>query len=342
MAGKWNVQKKKQLLKKVRPVILVLLLGVGILLGTSFAKYYSLQKQKGVALASDFYFTSDILRNNLVLTDGVPTKISPYVATNVWNPAGSISTVTFLVRNYANSLLYNDENIELEYELYAMLKEEDTSGIDYYLMYGNSQSVLLSQTPVKITDTLAGGSPLSNSYAIQYRYTSGIKSLPKDVYVWIVPTAPSYISADDYSMGSVISVRENAAKFTVKHGWGFLDLNDLENPLTVSQRTKIQAQAGFVYNISTTGSNTEGADKDKVELQLSWDSNLVELDRFSSFYKAGSITTDANGIKTLPITINTYTSNNILFYRTEDFDLDDFTSQGDFAAMVDATVMNTP
>lgn len=327
-----------KLFKKIRPFILLLLVVAGVLSGITFAKYYSLQKQKGVALASDFYFTSDILKNDLVLTDGAPTKISPYVASNIWNAGGSLSTMTFQVRNYANSLLYNDENIMLEYEVYVMLTEADSSGISYYLNYGNGQSVEISTTPVKITDTLSGGSPLSNEYALQYRYTSGIKNLPKDVYIWIVPTAPSYIPSSEYAMGSRVSVRETAAKFSVTDGWGFLKLESAGEVLTAAQKKKINAQAGFVYNISTSGSNAEADDKNKVNLILTWDSNYIELDRFSEFYDSDRITVGADGRKSLPITINTYTSNDILFYRTSAFSVDDFSTQGEFAALAEAVL----
>lgn len=339
MAGKVNTGKVYKCLKKIRPVIWVLVIVLGIFASFSFAKYYSLQKQKGVALASDFYFTSDILKSDITISNGVPTKISPYIATNVWNPNGTLSTVTFLVRNYANSLLYNDENIGLEYDLYAMLKEEESNGIAYYLVYGSGQEVRLSTTPVKISDTLAGGEPLSNSYAIQYRYTSGIKVLPKDVYLWVVPTAPSYIPVGEYSMGSLVSVRETVAKFTFENGWGFLTLDDASENLTDEQMGKINAQAGFVYNISTSGSNTEGNDKDKVEVILTWNSKYIELDRFCKFYREEDIVTDGNGMKSLIISINTYTSNDILFYRTSDFLAEDFTTQGDFMGLVNATMV---
>lgn len=332
-----NMQKLWQKFKNYRkPALVILLVIAGAALGTSFAKYYSLQQQKGVAVASDYYFSSDILKSDITIQEGIPAKVSPYIATNVWNPNSNMSAVTFLIRNYANSLLYNDGNINLEYDLYAMLKEEDTNGISYYLVYGSGKEVQITTTPVKISDKLAGGEPLSNTYGIQYRYTSGIKELPKDVYVWAVPTAPSYISAEKYSMGSMVSVKRTTARFTFETGWGFLKLDKEEEALTQEQIEKINAQAGFVYNVSTSGSNEEGERTDQVDVILTWNSKYVELDRFSRFYNADGITIDANGMKSLKITVNTYTSNDILFYRTNDFKMADFTTQGSFNGLVQA------
>lgn len=341
MKERKNSGKLHTFYKRMEPVLVVLIISLWVFLGVSFAKYYSLQKQKGVAVASDFYFSSDILKTGVTMGEGAPSKISPYVAVNAWNPTGTMSTVTFFIRNYANYLLYNDENIQLEYDLYAMVSEEDTSGISYSLAYGDSQEISLSTTPVKISDSLGGGEPLSNAYSINYRYPSGIKSLPKAVYVWAVPTAPSYIPVGTYTIGSAISVRETTAEFVFSGGWKFITLENPDEPLTDKQKETIQEQVGFVYNISTSGSNTQGADKDKVNVALSWNSNYVELDRFSKIYNAAAIVTDENGIKTMNLTINAYTSNDILFYRTKNFDLSVFTTKGDFDALVDAVCTDT-
>ncbi len=343
MAGKKIGRKLHSLYDRTRPVFVVLIVIAAIFAGSSFAKYYSLQKQKGVAVAYDFYFSSDVLRSGITLGEEagtIPEGLNPYVATNVWNTNGSLSTVTFSIRNYSNFLLYNDENVEIAYDVYAVVESENSNGISYYLTYGKNQEVQLSTTPVKISDQLNGGEPLTNIYSIQYRYPSGIKAYPDTVYVWVVPTSPSYIPVDEYSMGSAISISAASAEFTFKDGWGFVSLEDDTAALTDLQISTINAQAGFVYNISTTGSYAAGEDKDLVPVSLSWNSNYVELDRFSKFYNAGNIITDANGIKTLEITINTYTSNDILFYRTNRFKVADFVTQGDFKALVDATIVS--
>lgn len=344
MAGKNMRRKFHKLYRTVKPVFVVLILIVAAICGSSFAKYYSMQKQKGVAVASDFYFSSDILRTGITLgAEGeVPENLSPYVATNVWNSNGTLSTVTFVIRNYANFLLYNDENIEIQYDLYAVLSEEDTSGIEYYFMYEDNKEIKLSTIPVKIQSgdgeslSLKGGEPLTNTYAVQYRYPAGTTSVPKNVNVWVVPTAPSYIPKEEYSMGCSISVGANAAEFTFNDGWGFVTLDDDSAALNEQQISAINAQAGFVYNVSTTGSNTAGTNAELVNVSLKWNSKYVELDRFSSFYDASKIVTDANGMKTLEIAISTYTSNDILFYRTSSFKTSDFTTQGEFNALVDA------
>lgn len=336
MKDRKNQSKLHKFYCKMKPVLAVFVVFLGIFLGTTFAKYYSLQKQKGVAVASDFYFSSDILKTGVEIGENnVPSTISPYVAGNAWNPNATLSTVTFCIRNYANYLLYNDENIELEYDIYAMVAEADTSGIQYSLGYGENR-LELSTTPTKISDRLSGGEPLSKSYSIQYNYSAGIKSLPKTVYVWAVPTAPSYISSALYSMGSAISVREGSSEFSFAGDWKFITLEDLEEALTEEQKNIINSQVGFVYNISTSGSNTKGADKDKVNVSLSWNSNYVELDRFSKLYREAEITTDSNGIKKMNLTINTYTSNDILFYRTKNYNLETIGTKKAFKGLVNA------
>ncbi len=327
----------------VKPALCVLLILAGVFFGTTFAKYYSLQKQKGVAVASDFYFSSDILMEGVILGENErPTDITSYVATGIWNAASTQSTVTFYINNYENKLLYNDDAIHLKYKVYAMLAEEDTSGkIKYELVYKKNASAveLNATTPVEITETLEGGTPLGNVYNIRYTYQSGITILPKDVLVWAVPVEPSYISANVYTLGSKIGVKESTAAFTFEDGWKFIKFDEAElgEPLTDKEKSTINAQVGMVYNVSTTGSNTEGADMDKVQVTLSWNSNYVEMDKFSKYYQ--DVSASANGIKTISITIDTYTSNDILFYRTNGFDINDtaiFPTKGNFMNLVTA------
>lgn len=326
----------------MKVVVVISVLMIALLGSSSFAKYYSMQQQKGVAVASDFYFSSDILKSGVTINNNnEPEDFSSLTAyrANTWHSNDTSSVVDFLVRNYDNNLLYNDENIEIEYTVYAKLAEEDSSGdISYYLVDSKNNSVrktLTENSVAEITGVLTGGEILSNSYYIQYEHAANTQATPVDIYVWVVPTYPSYMPKNQYSMGSVISIgKASNNTFTFESKWGFLELNDSTAELSQELKNVINSQIGFVYNISTTGSNTTDVNVNEVNVRISWDSKYVEMDRFSKFYNS---TFEQNGtIKTMDIVINTYTSNDILFYRTSNFNINAFATQGDFQNLVTA------
>lgn len=309
-----------------------------VLAGTAtFAKYYSMQKQKGVAVSSEFYFGSNILKNGVVFgNDGAPTTIAPYVKTNGWSAGSSGSTVQIQIRNCENSLLYNDANIEIHYDVYVMLKEKATNGIKYYIQQGQSSTDITNYTtPTKVysDQILPGGEVIEQDYVLRFINSESSAEPPKDVYVWIVPTQPSYINATQYTMGACISLVAASEAFTFESGFD-IDLEASDKALTAAQKALIRTQAGLIFNIATTGVYEQSENKGIVPVRLTWNPLYVELDRFSEFNK--NVLTDGNGMKYVDMDLQTYTSENLIFYRTTAFTFDKIQTANDFLNLVQA------
>lgn len=319
----------------LRTGLIVCLFVLAILGGSAVAKYYSLQKQKGVAVASDFYFSSDILRTGVVLgEDSVPTNISQYVKINGWSEGGGTSTIRFQIQNYQNRLLYNDADIVIYYDVYVMLKEAENNGIKYYLQFGEQTSEITdytTPTPIYTNQILTGGEMQEHNYNLIYNNDVKTEALPKEVYVWVVPTAPSYMAPTEYMMGAAVSVVAGSTAFSFDGAFN-IDLSESDSDLTDADKTLINSQIGLVYNLSTTGIYDKSADKDIVPVRLKWKSKYIEMDRFSEFYQ--NVTTDSEGWKTIEIDLQAYSSNDIIFYRTKDFSFSEIKSPNDFLGLV--------
>jgi hypothetical protein len=316
---KINQYRKKFLMIKI--IFAALVIGLFSLGGSAVAKYYSNQKQKGVAVASKFYFTSNILRTGVQYTDGIPTSITEYTKTGGWLAnIGSGQTqstdITFEVRNYENNLQYNDENIQVTYDVYAMLVEEAGTDITYNLIKNNTESTqnINNTTPKKIyeSEKLNGGSVNKNSYTLSYKSNPGVTALPVDVLIWIVPTGPDYISADNNTMGCRFKVSNTTEEFQLMKGFN-LELTDAQTPMTAEEKRQIKSQAAFIYTVSTSGSYEGG---DTIPVTLSWDSRYLQLDKFSRYNEN---VTSVGDINSVAIDMEQYSSIQLTFYRTQQF-----------------------
>ncbi len=328
-----NKYQKKMFWAKAGIVVCVLVLV--LFGGNAIAKYYSLQKQKGVAVASDFHFSSDILKNGMTLNaQGVPETIISYVKGNGWSEGGGTSTIRFQIQNYQNRLLYNDADIEIHYDVYAMLKEADTSGIKYALQSGEKTveiTEFTTPTVVFANQILAGGEMLEQHYNLIYDNTVKSETVPKEVYVWVVPTSPTYMDPNLYMRGASLSVVGGSVAFSFLDGFS-IPLQASDDLLTEAEKNLINSQIGLVYNISTSGIYEESVNKDVVPVRLKWNSRYVEMDKFSEFYQ--NATADANGWKTIDIDFQTYSSNDIIFYRTKEFSFTSVSTPNEFLNLV--------
>lgn len=335
MAQQENQNKNRTIGKKSVLIVCSIML---MLAGSAvFAKYYSMQKQKGVAISSEFYFGSNILKKGVVLDEsGVPESMAPYVKTNGWSAGSSGSTVQIQVRNCDNNLLYNDSNIEIHYDVYVMLKETATNGIKYYLQIGqNSTDITGYTSPTKVysDQILPGGEVIEQNYVLRYVNGEASAEPPKDVYLWIVPTRPAYISETQYTMGACISLVTASDTFTFESGFD-IDLEPGNTNLTDAQKALIQTQAGLVYNVATTGVYQQSENRGLVPIRLTWNPLYVELDRFCEYNK--NVLSDDEGMKYVDIDLQTYTSENFIFYRTTAFTFERIQTSNDFLNLVQA------
>lgn len=309
-------------------VCFIAILASGI---NTFAKYYSQQRQKGVAMASNFYFSSDILAKGVkVDANGPVSGFAEYPMSGKWNKGGTSSSYTFNIRNFENNLLYNDSNLDVKYNIYFMLEKEETNGAICTISDGQ-YSTTVSTTANYMKDgenikeySLNGGEAQSQTFTVSYSHPEG-SDYPVGLYIWVVSTSPDYINKENYTLGAKIKLSESVASFTLS---GKFDLGlSSENELTDEDKTLIAQQSGFVYRITTSGAH----DNDEVPLIIKWNTKLLGLDKFSSI---GQYDIDSNGIATAKTLIKTFSSLDLIFYKTSLFDKKNDWTRSEFENLV--------
>ncbi len=309
-------------------VCFIAILASGI---NTFAKYYSQQRQKGVAMASNFYFSSDILAKGVkVDANGPVSGFAEYPMSGKWNKGGTSSSYTFNIRNFENNLLYNDSNLDVKFNVYFMLEKEETNGATCTISDGQ-YSTTVSTTVNYMKDgenikeySLNGGEAQNQTFTVSYSHTEG-SNYPVGLYIWVVPTSPDYISKDNYTLGAKIKLSESVATFNLS---GEFDLGlSSESEFTDEDKALIAQQSGFVYKITTSGAH----DNDEVPLIIKWNTKLLGLDKFSSI---GQYDIDSNGIATAKTSINTFSSLDLIFYKTSLFDEKNDWTRSEFENLV--------
>ena len=128
--------KMKKMNKKSRIMAAVLAgLVLAGLTGTVYSKYYKTGYNKGMAIASGFYFSSDYMAaledTKGLAVDSVMEEIvknhldtivssangTPWMGTNVYD-------FHIKIRNFDNQLLYNDKDLNVEYRVEFLLLDE--------------------------------------------------------------------------------------------------------------------------------------------------------------------------------------------------------------------------
>ena len=338
-------RKKRSARIKANKVAIVLAMAAFCVLVTSIviAKYYSQESRKSVTTASGLYFTSNCLSKVSDVSD--ITAFPAYVASNGWNGSGA-AILPIHVYNYDNILLYNDKNLNITYDIYFCLLDNDSEAV-YSVEYQEDgagpvlSETLTYNTPFVIKDCyLEGGSAKGNTATLKITPTVQIDTdtyMSGRVAVWAVPTYPDYV-ANTQRLAAAIQLRPVRGEFSYMAGFTIRedlitpdDDVEIENAqaLDAADRELLNKNAGFVYNIKTMG-ETKGV---SYTFELSWRNDIYEIDQYNKYYLAAKnnnlITTNGN-ITTLTMDAISYASMDICFYKTELFDADVYNLYGDF------------
>lgn len=316
------------LINAVTLVCFIAIIASGV---NTFAKYYSQQRQKGVAMASNFYFSSDILAKGVKVDENGPVSgFAEYPMSGKWNKGGTSSSYTFNIRNFENNLLYNDDNLNVKYNVYFKLEKEEQDGIECTISDGQYTTTVSTTTGyMKNGDnikeySLDGGSAKNQTFTVSYKHNAG-SEYPVGLYIWVVPTAPDYISRESYTLGAKVKLSESVSAFSLT---GEFDLGlSSSDDFTEADKELITEQSGFVYKISTSGSH----ENDQVPLVITWNTKYLGLDKFSSIgeYQVGD-----DGIATAQVNINTFSSMDLIFYKTAEFEEKDEWTRSEFENLV--------
>ena len=340
--------------RKVNKVAIVLTMVAFAVLVTSIvmAKYYSQESRKSVTTASGLYFTSNCLSKVDSVSD--ITAFPAYVASNGWNGSGA-AVLPVHVYNYDNILLYNDKNLNITYDLYFCLLDEDDEAV-YSVEYQEDgtgpvfSETLTYNTPFVIKDCyLEGGSAKGNTATLKIMPTVQIDTdtyMSGRVAVWAVPTYPDYV-ANTQRLAAAVQLRPVRGEFSYMAG--FTIREDLITPdsdveienaqvLDDADRELLDKNAGFVYNIKTMG-ETKGV---RYTFELSWRNDIYEIDQYNKYFlkaKENNLVVTNGNISTLTMDAISYSSMDICFYKTANFDSDIFNLYGDFNNTVQLNVI---
>lgn len=319
--------------KKVVAAVFTLIAVAAIVNAIVFAKYYAQESRKSVITASGLYFSSNCLSK----VDSVDDRenFPSYVTSNAWTGAGA-AVLPIYIYNYDNILLYNDANLNITYNLYICLMDDDDTA-EYAIEYSrDGESIvnkqILEYDTVYIIDNLRfeGGSAKSKMITLTVSPKGAIDTenyISGRVAVWAVPTYPDYV-ANAIKLAANIQMRPSKGEFTC-HG-GLTVATDLEGLNWATDGIeKINSMVGYIYNIKSTG-DTKGVN---YYYRISWDNTLFQIDLYNSYYikAAEDGKVDVNGSTTsMDIEAIPYSSVNISFYKAEGFDPTVFDDTDDF------------
>lgn len=357
----------KKLNKKFRIVIAVLacviLAGVSI---TVYSKYYKTGYNKGMSIASGFYFSS----NYMATLDDVDKDytddqaLMEYIAANFAEDAIITSTnddpwsgedrYTFHVRirNYDNFLLYNDIDLNVDYRVNFMLLE-DPQGAAYSVSASDGTNLTpLEWTNGKgsvasFTGRLPGGASRYEEYQLMVAKPSdGSEYIPARVLMVAYPVGPSYLTGTKCIAG-IISARYKEREFNIeKQGFTIAETADYQT----DWKKAVEKEAGFEYQLITSGSFS-GSDSmtARKKIKLKWNSQMFQINANDEYYQAVKGTNkyysvNENGIdyQVMEIEISSYYSVKFVFFRNTGFvqGLAGMTDKEEFENSVYAEVVN--
>ena len=276
--------------------LLLLCLAGGFLL----AKYYAGRSNKGVATASSLYFSSNLLKNVQQLNENdYPVVYN----TAAWDGTYAYS-YNLEIRNYQNQLLYNDQNLDIQYNINFQLVNE-TDGGTYQVTCQNETKTITYGTSCSFSATLEGGQAKENKFTVSIKRPEGnVDTNYKSVGIRVTatPVSPSYV-ANYEKLGGILYATTFSSQYELSGGFSKV------------QTGKVSGYAGFPYTITYK----PGEDNMVQKVKVSWDADKLQLDQYSP-YRSSVQTDSVNNRDYIVISVEPYTVFDIMFYRTSEFD----------------------
>lgn len=326
-------QKLKNINKKFRIVITVL--AVLLLAGVSvsvYAKYYKTGYNKGMAIASGFYFGSNYMAahddiKGLSMEEIAAGHLNTIIASeNDWQGTDS-HFISVEVRNYDSQLLYNDTELNVEYQVNFMLLDEPV-GAGYSVKFGEEiKSLDFSGgkgTVVSFTGRLPGGMLSADGYELTVTKTGTEEYIPSNILMVAYPTGPDYL-AGTRCIAGVIKFDYIEKEFKIED-CGLLIRKTWDSSVW---KEDVSKESGFIYELITsgnyTGSETTATRK---KIQLKWDSSVFKINANDRYYlsvkddvtKYYTVTEDGITWQVMEIEVLPYASIKFVLFRNDGFE----------------------
>lgn len=318
----------------------LILAGVSL---TVYSKYYKTDNNKGMAIASGFYFSSSYMTelssedetiaetirkiediNDLAVEQEVIKLLSVKASDKVWTS----NTYQFEIdiNNYANQLLYNDSDLDISYNVEFKLLDEP-SGATYHARKGNTGAFddittvdkSVPDEKVMFGGELKGGQISSDKYQVEVRLTD-LETYKKNtarILVLAYPTDPPYLKKAKKIAG-ILTADYRAANAEITDQ-GFVVKDSLTENKWIEQ---VNAESALVYQIRTTGSYMEGSQGGQMQtIELTWDLDMYELNQYDEYRKDSQMEINEVDRKvTMTIKTNPYSLIKFVFFKKETFD----------------------
>lgn len=357
--GKWKRWKNGKI-GNLRKAVLLLagcLIFAGISL-TVYSKYYKTSYEKGMAIASGFYFSSNYMYEEDELTDiadieelarradgklaheELVNRLMVAVSNKAWT--GGVSYMFDVeLRNFINQLLYNDLDLNIEYTVEFILLD-DPDGANYSVGKTENGVIVGNEFPLNDGSTirsasfqgrLEGGKLSWENYFLRVQLGSGQSAdsyTPARVLMMAYPTEPTFL-ADTKKIAGIVKAEYLLEEWEIMDQKFTIDDELKENNWT--ERAK--AESAFVYQLKTTGNYVvKESDNMLQRVQIKWNPDILVLNKNDKYLNGAEGTRlveykEDEGImiiETVP-----YSSIKFVFYKKEDFDtklqgmtLDDF------------------
>lgn len=337
------MRKKKNIFILCMCIFVCAIAGLSYTLTSVLGKYYASRFNKGVAVASNVYFNSDKLVKSTGITDigDIINDSDSINKINVFTNSGSWASgnllLNFDIRNFDNSILYNESNLDIGYNIEFVLLDEPL-GAQYEIIPPEGDRQLLAEKGSRISmeGTIVGGRLDSKMYGISMTMTSRDDFKAARVLVLAYPVSPGYVYRDkaepqEYRLLGIFQGHPTDLNITIEEAC-FKVQKDVG--YETACKSKIEDLSGYIYNIKTAG-DVVLDDKTAVrqEAVVTWDDRYVTIDKYNDYYnyaiehdkKAEEEGSPERYLKkegdktSMTILVLPYSSIEITYYKTEGF-----------------------
>lgn len=344
------IEKWKQRGAGSRKKAVLILAGCLILAGASFtvySKYYKTRYEKGMAIASGFYFSSNYMYEEEGLNDiedieeltrrsggklvheDLVNRLMVAVSNKPW-AAGNSYTFDVEVRNHINQLLYNDQELNVAYMVeFVLLDEPD--GADYSVGktvngadVGNDIPLNDGNTIKKagFQGTLEGGRLTWENYVLRVRLGSGQTAdsyKPARVLMMAYPVEPAFLE-DTKKIAGIIKAEYNITEMEITDQ-KFTIEDELKED---SWQEQVKKESALVYQLKTTGNYfVQETDNMMQKIRIKWNPNIFSLnknDRYLNHAEGTRLVEYDGDAGVMVIETAPYSSIKFVFFKKEDFD----------------------
>lgn len=293
---------------------------------TVYSKYYKTGYNPGMAIASGFYFSSNHMSSVTEIMDKSMDEIARdyrdniLVSTNRGSWKGTEAfNFDIEVRNYDNQLLYNDKDLNVDYEVSFMLIDYPVGAIYSVSRNGVSQTLEWENgkgVAITYKGRLEGGKPNYDSYTVGVAMRNPNSPEiyePASVLVVARPTGPSFLTRTKWIAG-ILKVNYEEKEFRIEDSGFAISKNQAWE---TAWKNEVEKEAGYIYQVYTTGNNTGTGTRKRIYVR--WKKDLFTINAFDTYYKQvegdSSRYYEKGEWQVMEIDVLPYASLKFVFYR---------------------------